>query len=218
MSYNGHIVGLDDVNLAIQQGEFLFVVGPTGSGKSTLLRLIIRDLKPTKGRVTWKGRDLATLHDRMVPGLRRQIGFVPQDIGLLPNKKVWENVAYAMRAVGHTRREVRERVPKSLERFGILHRADAFPSELSGGEQQRVAIARALINSPALLLADEPTGHLDPDTSVEIIEVLERVNTRGTTVMMATHDLTTVAHVKRRVVRLEAGRVASDTMGLNGDD
>ncbi len=205
------------MNLTIEQGEFVFLLGATGSGKSTMLRLIIREIIPTRGRVTWRGRDLATLTGNQVPQLRRQIGFVPQDISLLPNKTVYENLSYAMRAVGHTRREVRDKVPKMLERFGVLHRAEAFPSELSGGEQQRVAIARALINNPAVLLADEPTGHLDPDTSADILNVLDQINLRGTTVIMATHDIPTVRLLTRRVVRLEGGRVVSDTIGLESN-
>jgi len=160
------------------------------------------------------GRDLAALPENAVPALRRQIGFVPQDLGLLPNKKVWENLAYAMRATGHTRGEIRSRVPEMLERVGVLHRADAFPAQLSGGEQQRVSLARALIHSPALLLADEPTGHLDPDTSLEIIHLFEQVNMRGTTILMASHDMPTIGSLPRRVVRLESGRIVSDTFGL----
>lgn len=215
--YDGKIIGLDSVSLTIQQGEFVFLLGATGSGKSTMLRLIIRELIPTRGRVTWKGRDLGSLPQSLVPQLRRQIGFVPQDIGLLPNKTVYENLSYAMRAVGHTRREVRDRVPKMLERFGVLHRAEAFPGELSGGEQQRVAIARALINNPSVLLADEPTGHLDPDTSADILNVLDQINLRGTTVIMATHDIPSVRLLPRRVVRLESGRVVSDSIGLESN-
>jgi cell division transport system ATP-binding protein len=215
--YDGKIIGLDSVNLTIEQGEFVFLLGSTGSGKSTMLRLIIREILPTRGRITWRGRDLGTLPRSLVPQLRRQIGFVPQDIGLLPNKTVYENLSYAMRAVGHTRREVRDKVPKMLERFGVLHRAEAFPAELSGGEQQRVAIARALINNPSVLLADEPTGHLDPDTSADILNVLDQINLRGTTVIMATHDIPTVRLLTRRVVRLEAGRVVSDSIGLESN-
>ena len=217
LNYDGGVTALRGVNLLIQQGEFIFLVGPTGSGKSTLLKLIIRELKASEGRVTLKGRDLAATPERMVPSLRRRIGFVPQDIALLPDKKVWENLSYAMRAVGHTRREVRKRVPAALERFGILHRADAFPAALSLGEQQRVAIARALINSPSILLADEPTGHLDPETSLEIVGILDRINTRGATVVMATHDIQTVSQLKRRVIRLEHGEIVSDSTGFQED-
>jgi cell division transport system ATP-binding protein len=214
VEYPGPIFGLNGINLSIASGEFVFLVGQTGSGKSTLLKLLTRELKATKGRVMLEGRDIGLIQEAGVPALRRQIGFVPQEIGLLPNKKVWENLAYAMRAAGHTRREVRQRVPDFLERFGIILRAEAFPSQLSGGEQQRVAIARALVNSPKLLIADEPTGHLDPETSLDIIKVLEQVNSRGTTVVMATHDFATIETLQRRVVRLEAGCVVADTFGV----
>lgn len=211
LTYDGRVNALREINLAIAQGESVFLVGPSGSGKSTLLKLIIRELTATTGRVTLDGKDLAALRERAVPALRRQIGFIPQDILLLPNKKVWENLAYAMRAAGHSRREVRARVPDVLERFGILHRSQAFPSELSGGEQQRVAIARALINNPSLLLADEPTGHLDPATSVEILSLLDDVNGRGTTVLMATHDITSSSQFMKRTVTLEGGHIVGDT-------
>lgn len=213
VEYGRTITALDGVNLSIGAGEFVFLVGATGSGKSTLLKLLIRELVPTRGRVIVNRRDIATIPQGSVSALRRQIGFIPQEIGLLPNKKIWENLGYAMRAAGHTRREARSRVPEFLERFGILDRADAFPRELSGGQQQRVAIARALINNPTLLLADEPTGHLDPETSLDIIGVLEQVNLRGTTVIMATHDVVTMETIQRRVIRLEEGKVISDSIG-----
>ncbi len=212
MEYGRTITALNGINLSIGAGEFVFLVGATGSGKSTLLKLLIRELIPTRGRVILNRRDLSSIPDGSIPALRRQIGFVPQEIGLLPNKKIWENLSYAMRAAGHTRREARSRVPDFLERFGILDRADAFPRELSGGQQQRVAIARALINNPSLLLADEPTGHLDPETSLEIIGVLEQVNLRGTTVIMATHDFVTMETLQRRVVKLESGNIISDSI------
>lgn len=215
LSYDKRVTALRDINLAIGQGECVFLVGPSGSGKSTLLKLIIRELRPTSGRIMLRGRDIATIPARSVPDLRRKIGFVPQDILLLQNKKIWENLAYAMRAAGHSRREIRKRVPEFLERFGVLHRSQAFPSELSGGEQQRVAIARALINNPFLLLADEPTGHLDPATSMEILGILEDINNRGTTVLMATHDISTISQLQRRVVTLEQGCITSDRMGMH---
>lgn len=214
LEYDRKVQALTDITLSIAQGECAFLLGPSGSGKSTMLKLLIRELKATSGRVLLKARDLATLKNSDVPELRRNIGFVPQDILLLPNKKVWENLAYAMRAAGHSAREVRKKVPDALERFGILHRANAFPHELSGGEAQRVAISRALINNPYLLLADEPTGHLDPTTSAEILGVLEDINSRGTTVLMATHDVHTISGKPRRVIRLENGLLKSDTMGL----
>jgi cell division transport system ATP-binding protein len=214
VEYAGDVLALNGINLTIQRGEFVFLLGQTGSGKSTLLKLLIREVKPTRGRVMLQGRDLSAIPEKSVPSLRRKIGFVPQDIGLLPNKKVWENLAYAMRAAGHSRYEVRKRVPEFLERLNLLHRSSAFPRALSGGEQQRVAIARALINNPVLLLADEPTGHLDPETSRDILSVLEDINTRGTTVIMATHDIPIVQQAAKRVVRLDAGTVVSDTFGL----
>ncbi|MFN8140242.1 MAG: ATP-binding cassette domain-containing protein [Fimbriimonadales bacterium] len=218
VTYPGRITALDGVSLTIQPGEFVFLVGPSGSGKSTLLKLLIRACLATSGRVVVNGRDVAAIPPGMVHQLRRQIGFVPQDIGLLSDKKVWENMAYAMRATGHSKREVRERIPEVMDRFGILERANAYPRQLSGGEQQRVAIARAVLNAPRLFLADEPTGHLDPETSKDIVGVLEQINARGATVVMATHDMPTVINLQRRVVRLESGKVVSDTMGLPGSD
>lgn len=218
IEYPGNIIALDGVDLSVSAGEFVFLVGQTGSGKTTLLKLLIRELIATRGRVVLEGRDLSTVTESGIPALRRQIGLVPQEIGLLPQKKVYENLMYAMRAAGHTRREARTRVPDLLERFRLLQRSDAYPRELSGGEQQRVAIARALVNNPKLLIADEPTGHLDPETSLGIIDVLEQVNTRGTTVIMATHDFQTIQAFQRRVVRLERGRVVSDEFGLGGQD
>jgi cell division transport system ATP-binding protein len=214
LEYDRRVCALRDVSLSFDQGECVFLVGASGSGKSTLLKLIIRELKATSGRVLLRGRDLAALSEGSVPKLRRQIGFVPQDILLLPNKKVWENVAYAMRAAGHSFKEVKKRVPEFLDRFGILNRANARPSELSGGEQQRVAIARALVNNPQVLLADEPTGHLDPDTSADILNVLLDINSRGTTVLMATHDIATISQLHRRVITLERGHVIGDVCGL----
>lgn len=208
--FSEFVSGLRGISLSVQRGEFAFLVGSTGAGKSTMLKLLMRELKPTSGRLLLDGEDVGAIRDRDVPALRRKIGYVPQDFALLPRKRVWENVAYAMRAVGATRREVRRRVPEILEQVSILYRADAFPNELSGGEQQRVAIARALINNPSLLLADEPTGNLDPEHSWEIMELLQQVNLRGTTVLVATHDLMVVSRLAKRVVSLDSGRVASD--------
>jgi cell division transport system ATP-binding protein len=210
LDFDGPRPVLQDVNLAIRAGEMVFLVGPTGSGKTSLLRLLLRQLRPTKGRVFVAGKDVGLIPESRVFRLRRQIGIVPQDILLLPNKKVWENLAYAMRAAGHSLREVREKVPEMLDRFGLLPRAGALPHQLSGGEQQRVAIARALINNPSLLLADEPTGHLDPDTSAEILNVLQEINSRGTTVLMATHDIYSVSKRTGRFVLLQNGQVAAD--------
>ncbi len=208
--YSELVYGLRGVSLNVQRGEFVFLCGPTGSGKSTLLKTLTREVAHTGGRVVLDGRDLGRVKPKDIPGLRHQMGIVPQDFGLLPNKRVWENVAYAMRAVGRTRREVRARVPEILDRVSIMHRADAFPHELSGGEQQRVAIGRALINNPPLLLADEPTGNLDPEHSIEIMELLGLLNLRGTTVIVASHDMPVVERMDKRIVRLECGQVDTD--------
>ncbi len=202
--------GLRGVSLTFARGEFAFLLGPTGAGKSTLLKLLTREVRPSLGRVLLKDLDVGRMREGGVARLRRQMGIVPQDNALLPRKKVWENVAYAMRAVGHTRREVRSRVPEILEQMGVAERADAYPHQLSGGEQQRVAIARALIANPPLLLADEPTGHLDPETSWEIMELLRKLNGRGTTILVASHDLGVVQRMGKRTIRLVGGRVVGD--------
>lgn len=210
--YNDDVTALTGIHLSISKGEFVFLLGSTGAGKSTLLRLLTRDARETSGTVVFNGQDLARLPERQIPLLRRQMGIVPQDYALLPRKRVWENVAYAMRAVGNTRREVRRKWPGIIEQVRMGHRVDAFPHQLSGGEQQRVAIARALINSPSLLLADEPTGNLDPQISWEIMELLLQLNREGTTVVVASHDLLVVDRLREvaRVVTLEQGRISSD--------
>jgi cell division transport system ATP-binding protein len=210
VEYHHGLGGLRGVSLAFQRGEFAFLVGPTGAGKSTLLKLLTREVRPTKGGVWLRDLDVGHVREGGVAKLRRQMGIVPQDNALLPRKRVWENVAYAMRAVGHTRREVRQRVPEILEQVGIATRADAYPGQLSGGEQQRVAIARALIANPPLLLADEPTGHLDPETSWEIMELLKKLNGRGTTVLVASHDINVVQRMGKRTVVLARGQVVED--------
>ena len=202
--------GLRGVNLEFARGEFAFLIGPTGAGKSTLLKLLTREVRPTGGRVLLHDLDVGALREGDVAGLRRKMGIVPQDNALLSRKKVWENVAYAMRAVGHTRREVRARVPEVLDAVGLAARADAYPHQLSGGEGQRVAIARAIIANPPLLLADEPTGHLDPETSWEIMELLRKLNVRGTTVLVASHDLGLVERMAKRVVRLRNGALVEN--------
>ncbi len=211
VEYPGHVTGLRDVSLRIQKGDFVFFVGKTGAGKSTFIKLLTREVRHTSGIVTFQGRDLGRLRDGEVPALRREMGIVPQDFALLPRKRVWENVAYAMRAVGHSRTAVRRKVPEILEQVNIGHRADAFPHQLSGGEQQRVAIARALINNPPLLIADEPTGNLDPDHSWEIMELLKSLNLKGTTVLVASHDMMVIHRMGRRIVTIENGSIAHDT-------
>jgi cell division transport system ATP-binding protein len=210
--YSDLVTGLRDFSLQIQRGEFVFFVGRTGAGKSTLLKLLTREVRHTGGKIRLRERDLGEVRERDIAGLRREMGIVPQDFALLPQKKVWENVAYAMRAVGHNRKEVRRKVPEILERVNIAHRADAFPHQLSGGEQQRVAIARALINNPPLLLADEPTGNLDPDHSWEIMELLASLNLRGTTVLVASHDMMVVQRMGKRIVTLDEGHLMSDVV------
>lgn len=208
--YSDLVSGLRGVSLEIARGEFVFFVGQTGAGKSTMLKALTLEKRPTAGTVHLNGRNLAQLPNREIPIHRRTMGIVPQDYALLPKRKVWENVAYAMRAVGATRREVRKRVPDILEMVHIGHRADAYPHELSGGEQQRVAIGRALINDPPLLIADEPTGNLDHEHSMGIMELLAQLNARGTTVIVASHDLAVIEQMQRRIVRFEHGQVVED--------
>ncbi|HXG24516.1 MAG TPA: cell division ATP-binding protein FtsE [Chthonomonadales bacterium] len=208
--YAGERTALSHINLRIEKGEFVFIVGSTGAGKSTLLRLLYREEIPTSGKVIVAGQNLALLKPRDVPYLRRRMGVVFQDFGLLPNRTVFENVAFALRVIGAGRREIRRKVPAVLDLVGLTHRCDALPHEISGGEQQRVAIARALVNDPPLLLADEPTGNLDPDTSLGIAQLLAHVNLRGTTIIVATHDKQIVDQARRRVVELEWGRIVRD--------
>lgn len=208
--YPGDIQALRNVSLRIEKGEFAFIVGPTGTGKSTLLKLIYRDELPTAGKVYVNGQDVTKLKGNAIARLRRGIGVVFQDFALLPRKTAWENVAFASYVIGTPRREIRARVHESLELVGLLDRADAYPNQLSGGEQQRVAIARAIVNNPPILLADEPTGNLDPATSLEIIQLLDRVNMRGTTVVVASHDQHIVDRMKKRVIGLDRGEITRD--------
>jgi len=207
---DGEVTALDDVSVEVTKGEFVFVVGPSGSGKSTLMRLLTREQRPDDGEVWVAGKNLRRLRSWKVPLLRREIGYVYQDFKLLPTKSVRENVSFALEVIGRRRSEIRERVPEVLELVGLTEKADAMPHELSGGQQQRVSVARAFVNNPRLLLADEPTGNLDPGTSVEIMKLLDRINRTGTTVVMATHDQAIVDSMRRRVVELEEGRVVRD--------
>lgn len=216
VAYNDYVAGLRGVSINVERGEFVFLCGQTGSGKSTIIRVLSSQIKPTKGEAIFDGRPLTQVKPEDIPELRRKIGIVPQDFGLLPNKKVWENVGYAMRAVGKTKSEVREQVPTILERVNILQRADAYPGELSGGEQQRVAIARALINNPPLLLADEPTGNLDAAHSDEIINILLELNEQGTTIIVATHDISQVERAGKRVILMSGGRVEEEIDATGG--
>ena len=201
---------LEDASLEIEKGEFVFLVGPSGSGKSTFLRLVLREERPTSGNVWVLGKDLSRLSNWKIPALRREIGTVFQDFRLLPNKSVFENVAFALEVIGKHKGEIKKVVPEVLEVVGLEGKEHRRPDELSGGEQQRVAIARAFVNRPKLLIADEPTGNLDPGTSVGIMKLLDRINRLGTTVVMSTHDAQIVDQMRRRVVELEHGHVVRD--------
>jgi cell division transport system ATP-binding protein len=201
---------LDQVTVDIDKGEFVYLVGQSGSGKSTALRLVLRELRPTTGRVYVAGKEINRMAGWKVPRLRRQLGTVFQDFRLLPNKTVTENVAFALQVIGKSKREINRVVPETLEVVGLKDKGGRMPDELSGGEQQRVAIARAFVNRPMIIIADEPTGNLDPQTSVGIMGLLEDINKRGTTVVMATHDHGLVDQFRKRVVELENGKVVRD--------
>jgi cell division transport system ATP-binding protein len=209
-TYKGTTVALRDANVDIAKGEFVFLVGPSGSGKSTFLRLLLREDKPDQGRIWVAGKDICQLSPWKVPFLRRNIGCIFQDFRLLPNKSVYENVAFALEVIGRPRHVVASQVPQILDLVGLAKKTDNLPHELSGGEQQRVAIARAFVNRPLILLADEPTGNLDPNTTVGIMRLLDRINRTGTTVVMATHDSHIVDSMRRRVIELEGGKVTRD--------
>ena len=210
-TYAGHTKpALVDVTADIDEGEFVFLVGESGSGKSTFLRLVLRETRSTKGQVFVAGRDLNRMRSWKVPALRRQIGTVFQDFRLLPNKTVSQNVAFALQVIGKSRAQINKVVPETLELVGLEGKGQRMPDELSGGEQQRVAIARAFVNRPKILIADEPTGNLDPNTSVGIMKLLDRINRTGTTVVMATHDSGIVDQMRKRVVELADGRVVRD--------
>ena len=208
--YEGGHRALDAVSFTVRAGEFVFLVGPTGSGKSTIMRLLIKELEPTGGTIRVAGRDLAGIDRSRVPYYRRNLGVVFQDFKLLPNRTVAANVAYALQVTGGSRREIREKVPDILRLTGLATKLHNFPDELSGGEQQRVSVARAFVNHPPLLLADEPTGNLDPQTSIGIMQLLYRINRTGTTVVVATHDHAMVDQMRRRVIELRDGAVVRD--------
>jgi cell division transport system ATP-binding protein len=208
--YDGGDTGVEDVSFCVRRGEFVFLVGSTGSGKSTLMRLLIKELEPTKGHLHVAGRDLAQIDRKKVPYYRRNIGVVFQDFKLLPNRTVHDNVAYALQVTGSSRKEIRGKVPDILRLTGLSTKLHNFPDQLSGGEQQRVSVARAFVNHPPLLLADEPTGNLDPETSIGIMQLLYRINRTGTTVIVATHDSHMVDRMLRRVIELRKGRVIRD--------
>jgi len=209
-TYPNGTVALRDVNLKIDKGEFVFLVGPSGSGKTTLVKLLLKEEDATSGEVYVNGYDVTSMTRYEVPYLRRSLGFVFQDFRLLPNKTVYENVAFAMIITEALPKEIRRQVPMALALVGLSRKANMYPSQLSGGEQQRVALARALVNNPALLIADEPTGNLDPETSWEIMKLLSEVNHRGTTVIVATHEKSIVDEMKKRVVSISKGVIVRD--------
>jgi len=208
--YEPNVEALKDVSFVIEKGEFVFVVGASGSGKSTLIRLLLKEIEPSDGRIIVGGRDLTRLKRSKVPQLRRNVGCVFQDFKLLPNRTASENVAYALKVQGESKVSIRRKVPEVLNLVGLAHKMNSLPNELSGGEQQRVSIARAFVNHPPLLICDEPTGNLDPDTSVGIMQLLYRINRSGTTILMVTHDREMVDKMRKRVIALEDGRLSRD--------
>jgi cell division transport system ATP-binding protein len=208
--YSSGDMGLDQATFAVDPGEFVFLVGSTGSGKSTVMRLLIKEIDPSAGTIRVAGHDLSSIRHRKVPFYRRNIGVVFQDFKLLPNRTVYDNVAYALQVTGHSRREIRAKVPDILRLTGLSLKLHNYPDQLSGGEQQRVSIARAFVNHPPLLLADEPTGNLDPETSIDIMRLLYRINRTGTTVLVASHDKAMVDKMRRRVLELSRGRIVRD--------
>jgi cell division transport system ATP-binding protein len=205
-----HVTALDGVSYVIEKGEFVFVVGASGSGKSTMIRLLLKEVEPSSGRIIVGGRDLGRLKGSKVPLLRRNLGCVFQDFKLLPNRTAAENVGYALRVQGESNQHIRRKVPEVLNLVGLANKMNSRPEQLSGGEQQRVSIARAMVNHPPLLICDEPTGNLDPDTSVGIMQLLYRINRTGTTILMVTHDREMVDKMRKRVIALEAGRLVRD--------
>jgi cell division transport system ATP-binding protein len=208
--YEPDVAALRDVTFAIDKGEFVFVVGASGSGKTTVIRLVLKELEPSSGKIIVGGRELGRLKRSKVPLLRRNVGCVFQDFKLLPNRTAAENVAYALKVQGESGTSIRRKVPEVLNLVGLAHKMSSYPDELSGGEQQRVSIARAFVNHPPLLICDEPTGNLDPDTSVGIMQLLYRINRSGTTILMVTHDREMVDKMRKRVIALENGKLARD--------
>jgi cell division transport system ATP-binding protein len=208
--YKDSVVALDDVSVDISKGEFVFIVGPSGSGKSTFIRLLLKEEEPSRGSIFVAGKNIAKLTPWKVPYLRRNVGTVFQDFKLLSDRTVFQNVAFALEVIGKPRHIIDKRVPEILNLVGLGGKLSNFPDELSGGEQQRVSVARAFVNRPLILLADEPTGNLDPTTSVEIMKLLDRINRTGTTVIMATHDNAIVDAMRRRVIELDGGKVIRD--------
>ena len=207
---HGNRPALEDVSFTIERGEFVFLVGSSGSGKSTLLRLLLHEEVANEGTVTLDGVNVGKLRNRKLPAFRRKLGIVFQDFRLLPNKTVFDNIAFGMQVVGKSRKEIKARVPEVIELVGLEGKESRLTTQLSGGEQQRVAIARAIVNGPKLLLADEPTGNLDPSTSVGIMKILDRINRTGTTILMATHDVAIVDQMRKRIIQVDSGRIVRD--------
>lgn len=212
--YESGTTALKGISLRIEDGEFVFLVGPSGSGKSTIIKLLTGEIVPTSGQIAVNGFSLTNIAERQIPLLRRSVGVIFQDFRLIEKKTVYENLGFAMRAVGSSPREIKKRIPYVLELVGLEEKTDRYPNELSGGEQQRVAIARALINNPSTIIADEPTGNLDPARSLEIMRLLERINQLGTTMVVVTHEKDLVNQFKKRVVTLEQGVITSDGDGV----
>lgn len=210
--YENGAVALNNINVDIEKGEFVFVVGSSGAGKSTFIKMIFREVLPSQGTLLVNGRNIAAMKEQDVPYLRRGLGIVFQDYRLLPNKTVYENISFAMQVIEAPRREMQKRVNNVLDLVGLKEKYRCFPSQLSGGEQQRVAIARAIVNSPMVVIADEPTGNLDPETSWGIMEIFKRINKSGTTIVMATHDKMIVDTMQKRVIAIEEGRIIRDEM------
>ncbi|SHE69992.1 cell division ATP-binding protein FtsE [Clostridium fallax] len=208
--YNNNVKALSNIDAAIETGEFVFLVGPSGAGKSTFIKMLLKEIDPTSGKILMNGVDLSTIKRRQVPYYRRRIGMIFQDFRLIPTLNVYENVAFAMRVVGASPKEIRRRVPMVLSLVGLSNKYKMFPNELSGGEQQRVSIARALVNNPTVLIADEPTGNLDPETAKEIMSLIDDINRAGTTVLMATHAKEIVDTMKKRVIAIERGVIVRD--------
>ena len=208
--YNNNVKALSDVSVKIDSGDFVFLVGPSGSGKSTFIKMLLKEIEPTMGNITVADKKLSEIKRNQIPYYRRKIGMVFQDFRLIPTLNVYENVAFAMRVVESSQKEIRKRVPMVLSLVGLSHKYKMFPNELSGGEQQRVSLARAIVNNPSVLIADEPTGNLDPDTAKEIMELLEDINRTGTTIVMATHAKDIVDSMKKRVIAIEKGSIVRD--------
>ena len=208
--YNNNVKALSNVSVKIDSGDFVFLVGPSGSGKSTFIKMLLKEIEPTMGSITVADKDLSEIKRNQIPYYRRKIGMVFQDFRLIPTLNVYENVAFAMRVVEASQKEIRKRVPMVLSLVGLSHKYKMFPSELSGGEQQRVSLARAIVNNPSVLIADEPTGNLDPDTANEIMELLNDINKSGTTIVMATHAKDIVDSMKKRVIAIEKGTIVRD--------